>query len=192
MNYLIVYAHPNKLSFNHALKETAVKFLTERGCNVEIRDLYEISFNPVLSSSDFITFSEGKVPDDIKKEQDYITKADKIIFISPIWWTSFPAILKGYFDRIFSYGFAYLYENHEARGLLNGKEALFISTTSTPYDIYKVRGYHDSLEMLQDEGILKFSGFKTLEHLFFGDVPFVTDIERKEYLLELERVLEKF
>ena len=183
MNYLIVYAHPNKLSFNHALKETAVKFLTEKGCNVEIRDLYEISFNPVLSSSDFITFSEGKVPDDIKKEQDYITKADKIIFISPIWWTSFPAILKGYFDRIFSYGFAYLYENHEARGLLSGKEALFISTTGTPYDIYKVRGYHNSLEMLQDEGILKFSGFKTLEHLFLVAFPLLRILKEKNIFL---------
>lgn len=50
----------------------------------------------------------NKISDDVKKEQDYVSWADTMVFIYPIWWGGMPAIARGYLDRVFSHGFAYL------------------------------------------------------------------------------------
>ena len=68
--------------------------LEEKGHEVRVRDLYELNFNPVLGASDFISFSQGNTPADIKEEQEHISWADSITFIYPVWWAGLPAILK--------------------------------------------------------------------------------------------------
>lgn len=84
--------------------------------------LYELNFNPVLGASDFISFSKGNTPEDIKEEQEHISWADSITFIYPVWWAGLPAILKGYVDRVFSHGFAYAYGENGIEKLLSGKK----------------------------------------------------------------------
>lgn len=111
MNHLIVYAHPHEDSFNHAILNTAADALRANGHEVTIRDLYKLNFNPVLTSADTSAMRAGNTPDDIKTEQAHLAKADVISFIYPFWWTGLPAILKGYVDRTFSYGFAYQYNS---------------------------------------------------------------------------------
>ena len=69
MKHVIVYAHPNTESFNHAILETVKSELEGKGHEVRVRDLYELNFNPVLGASDFISFSKGNTPEDIKEEQ---------------------------------------------------------------------------------------------------------------------------
>ena len=192
MKYLVVYSHPNKASFNNAIKETVIETLEKNGHEIKVRDLYENNFNPVLSASDFETFLSGGTPDDIKAEQEYIKWAEKIIFISPIWCASFPAILKGYIDKIFSYGFAYLYDENGPVPLLTDKEGIFISTMGAPNEFYKEAGFLDSFDKTQDIGILNFTGIKSGEHIFFGAVPTTTDEARKEYLEEVTTALKKF
>lgn len=119
MNHLIVYAHPRKESFNHAIMETAVQGLQEKGHEVVVRDLYAMEFEPVISNSEIL----GGIGEDIEQEQEYLKWADVIIFIYPIWWTGLPAIVKGYIERVFTYGFAYRYVNGEQMGLLKGKKS---------------------------------------------------------------------
>lgn len=192
MKYLVIYAHPNKASFNHAIKETTVKNLEEKGHEVRVRDLYKIGFNPVLSSSDFETFFSGGLPEDIKTEHEHIKWAEKIIFISPIWWSNFPAILKGYFDKVFSNGFAYKTVDGRSVGLLTDKKAIYISTIGLENGVAKELGILDSVKTIQNAGILDFVGIKTGENLFFGAVPYVTDEIRKGYLEDLIVALDKF
>ncbi|HAM51558.1 MAG TPA: NAD(P)H dehydrogenase, partial [Nitrospiraceae bacterium] len=95
MKYLIVYAHPNPRSFNHAILETISGELKKKKKEFTVRDLYKIGFNPVLSTKDLEAVQNGAVPKDIKKEQSYISKADTLIVIFPIWWSAMPAMLKG-------------------------------------------------------------------------------------------------
>src|ERR1700690_1841729 len=97
---LIIYAHPNAASFNHAIMETISEELKGSNKDFNVRDLYKIGFNPILSAEDFVAIQNGTVPDDIKTEQNYIRSADTLIFIFPIWWSSMPAMLKGYIDRV--------------------------------------------------------------------------------------------
>ena len=171
MNHLVVFAHPNPKSFGKGILDTVVKASEEKGAAVKVRDLYELGFDPILKPSDFVAFKEGKVPEDIAAEQEIIRWADVITFIYPVWWTSLPAILKGYVDRVFSYGFAYEYIDGAPNGLLKGKKALLFSTTGTPDELYAANGMHASMKQTTDQGIFNFSGMEEVSHTFFGAVP---------------------
>jgi len=182
MNILIVYTHPNKKSFNHALQESVEKTLIDLRHDVRIRDLYEEGFDPVLSAGDLQAIRSGNIPSDIKKEQEHVSWADALVVIHPVWWTGLPAVMKGYIDRVFSFGFAYTYENGTPRGLLTGKKVFMINTTGAPYDDYAQAGMHEALKRTSDEGIYAFCGMDVIGHVFFGAVPVVSDEVRRGYL----------
>jgi NAD(P)H dehydrogenase (quinone) len=188
MNYLIVYSHPNPNSFNHAIKEALAAALKERGGEVRVRDLYPINFHPVLSTRDFQYYMDGKVPDEVKTEQEHIRWADVIIFVYPIWWTGLPAMVKGYIDRVFTKGFAYDYTAEGIAGLLEGKKVFIFNTTGTPGPVYEKSGMVKSIKQTSDEGIFKFCGMELLGHKFFFAVPAITDVERKAMLEEVREI----
>lgn len=187
MNHLLVVAHPNQESFNHAIVQTTLQALKAKGHEAVVRDLYALQFEPVLSLEDFQNLRSGQIPSDIKAEQDYITSADVITFIYPIWWTGLPAILKGYVDRVFSYGFAYAYgKDGNIEKLLSGKKGLLINTYGTPSEIYDSIGMTDALKKTSDTGIFEFCGIEVQEHLLFGGVPRVDDAARQAMLGQIE------
>lgn len=191
MNHLVVFAHPNSESFGKGIVDTIVKASEEKGSKVRVRDLYEIGFDPILKPADFLAFQAGKVPEDIAAEQEHIKWADVITFVYPVWWASVPAILKGYVDRVFSYGFAYEQIDGVPTGLLKGKKALLFCTTGSPNEIYAANGMHNSMKQTTDQGILNFSGIEEVSHTFFGAVPYVTDETRKDYLKEVEKIVKE-
>ncbi|WP_299780622.1 NAD(P)H-dependent oxidoreductase [uncultured Formosa sp.] len=177
MKHLIIYAHPNKASLNHHFKQTVVDILTQHNHDVIVRDLYHIDFNPILSLSDIGGQRKGEVSDDVKMEQDFISWADIITFIYPIWWTGMPAIMKGYIDRVFSYGFAYRYDQGIQKGLLSGKEIFVINTQGKSNTEYKEIGMDQALSLTSDKGIFSYCGFEIKQHFFF-DKADMADKER--------------
>lgn len=102
--------------------------LTQKSSSLQVRDLYQVNFHPVLSLDDMNGQRMGQVSEEVKQEQEFISWADHISFIYPIWWTGMPAIMKGYIDRVISYGFAYRYDQGVQKGLLRGKEVTIINT----------------------------------------------------------------
>jgi NAD(P)H dehydrogenase (quinone) len=184
MNTLIIVAHPNPASFNKngilpAVKET----LAAKGDSVRVRDLYEMNFNPVLSASDFEMFQTGSVPPDIQEEQDHIQWANNIIVICPTWWVSRPAILQGYYDRVFRYGFAFEYGPEGARGLLKNDKALIINTAGTPEVVYDSwPGSKDLLGRPTTEGTFAFCGITNVTHLQFYGIAMSSDADRAAML----------
>ncbi|MBM7867664.1 flavodoxin family protein [Heliobacterium gestii] len=190
MNHLILYAHPNPKSFNAAILDTTVSKLESKGHTVVVRDLYKMNFNPLLQGSDFELFQSGKKPADVEQEHGYIGSADVITLIYPIWWTGMPAILKGYIERVFCYGFAYQYsEEGFPVGLLTGKKGFIINTQGTPCELYDSTGMTEALKKTSDTGILAFCGLESVGHLFFGAVPTVDDSARQAMLKELKSTL---
>ncbi|MBB3108807.1 NAD(P)H dehydrogenase (quinone) [Paenibacillus phyllosphaerae] len=187
MSHLIVFAHPHEESFNHAILDAAVGALKGKGQEVVVRDLYKLGFNPVLSSGDTAAMRAGNTPEDIKTEQDYVRQAETISFIYPIWWTGLPAVIKGYVDRVFSYGFAYAYNAQGAIDkLLTGKRGLLVSTYGTPEEYYRASGMLESLKQTSDQGIFDFCGIQPVDHLLFGGVTSVDDAARKAMLKQVE------
>lgn len=167
MKNLIVYAHPNPASLNHFLKQTIVESLEESGQEIIVRDLNEFNFNPVLSLDDINGQRMGQVADDVKIEQDFITWADRIIFVYPIWWTSMPAVMKGYIDRVFSYGFAYRYDQGIQKGLLEGKKTIIINSHGKSNAEYAESGLDKALALTSDTGIFNYCGFEIQQHFYF-------------------------
>jgi NAD(P)H dehydrogenase (quinone) len=182
---LIVYAHPNPKSFNHAIVETATAALQAAGHEVRMRDLYALNFNPVLSGEDFVALKAGGPRADVKVEQDHVTWADNVVFVYPMWWGERPAILKGYIDRVFSSGFAYSYGPDGAQGLLGPRKAAVIQTVGGPEAWYSQEALQALVKPMTD-WTLYFSGFKDVVTKVFFAVPSVGDSVRHSMLDEVK------
>jgi NAD(P)H dehydrogenase (quinone) len=186
MKHLILYAHPNPASFAHAILETLQNAYSQAGHDVVIRDLYALNFDPVLISRDFEVTRAGTVPADIATEQAHVAWADAITVIYPVWWGGFPAILKGWVDRVLLYGFAFRYGENGVEGLLKGKRVILVANHGNPYDFYAQSGMHAAMKQIADAGIFGFCGMEVLEQVYFGEVPSVDDVTRKGYLAQIE------
>jgi len=167
MKHLIIYAHPNQESLNGQFKQAIEKILEQQKQDVIVRDLYTLGFDPVLSLEDMTGQRKGIVNELIKNEQEYIKWADIVTFIYPIWWTGMPAIMKGYIDRVFSYGFAYRYDQGIQKGLLTGKQAIILNTHGKSNEEYSTIGMDKALLLTSDKGIYTYCGFQVKEHSFF-------------------------
>ncbi|SFC75308.1 NAD(P)H dehydrogenase (quinone) [Parapedobacter composti] len=174
MKHLIIYAHPNPKSLNGQLKQAVTALLRQGESEVIVRDLYELRFNPVLSSADMAGQRNGQVSEDVRTEQGYISWADCITFIYPIWWTGLPAMMKGYIDRVFSYGFAYRYEHGIQKGMLSGKQAIIINTHGKSHEEYRAIGMDRALSLTSDGGIFTYCGFDIKHHFFFDKADWAT------------------
>lgn len=190
MKNLIVYVNPDEKSFSHQIKEYVKDYSLEKGHEVKVRDLYKENFNPVLSLKELEMLELKKVPRDVREEQRYLEWADVIIFIYPIWW-QIPAMMKGYFDRVFSYGYAYVLEDDEPKGLLPSKKVLKYNPMGTPRKIYEENGLRAAYEKAIDSGIIESTGLKIIDSILFGGNPREDKELRQEYLKEIELSLNK-
>lgn len=111
MKVFVVYCHPSEESFTADVRGAFLKGLTEAGHSFEVSDLYAMKFDPVFSESEYereaFYRADLQVPPDVLEEQRKINSADAIAFIYPVFWTECPALLTGWFQRVWAYGFAY-------------------------------------------------------------------------------------
>lgn len=163
---LLILGHPDKNSFNGKLADIFEDKLKNK---LEIRriNLGELNFNFNLKKG----YKEiQELEPDLKLAQSDILWADYLIFIFPIWWYSFPAVLKGFIDRAFLPGFAFKYNNPNGKlpdRLLLGKKSILICTSGAPSIYYFFIG---NLATKTLKGILKFCGIKNVKTKLFGSI----------------------
>ena len=189
MNVLLVYAHPEPRSLNGSLKDFSIRRLEAAGHAVQVSDLYAMDWKASLDVHDSLdhedgarfdpslasrhAFERGTQTGDITREQEKLRWADTVILQFPLWWFSMPAILKGWVERVYAYGFAYgVGEHSDARwgdrygeGSLSGKRAMLIVTTGGWESHYGPRGINGPMEDLLfpiHHGILYYPGFDVL------------------------------
>ena len=182
MNTLVIYAHPNPTSFCQALTAEIARVLEAGGHAVRIRDLYALGFEPVLQVADFEAFAAGRVPEDIAAEQAQIRWAEVLVFVYPMWWYGWPAILKGYIDRVFSHGFAYEDTPTGPRGLLAGKAAFVVQTAGATDEVLASTRQAEVHRVAMDEGTLGFNGITTLGHVVLGGIGMASPAARTALL----------
>ncbi len=141
-------------------------------------DLYTEKFNPVF-------LPELAYGDDIIKYQNLIKNADLIAFFYPVWDFGLPAILKGFFDKVFQEGFAYELDREYTRGLLGKKRAVVISSSRHPNWQLKFL-YGNVLPMTWKRGILGSAGIKRVNFKNFDRIGGKNSNQRQ--LLALEEV----
>ena len=189
MNILLVLAHPEAASLNGSLHRFMLEHLTAIGHSVQVSDLYAMRWKPALDADDFPArdtaarfdpvldslhaFETGTQTVDIAGEQKKLLWADAVILQFPLWWYSMPAILKGWVERIYAYGFAYGLGEHSdthwgdrfGEGVMAGKRAMLVVTTGGWASHYAPRGINGTMDDLLfpiQHGILYYPGFDVM------------------------------
>ncbi|MGH3449868.1 MAG: NAD(P)H-dependent oxidoreductase [Haloechinothrix sp.] len=172
MNVLWVFAHPDQNSLNASLRAEGIRTLVEAGHSCRVSDLYAMKWKATVDRDDFThhepderlvvtTASQhahrtGTLSQDILAEQEKLDWADAVIVQFPLWWYGMPAILKGWFDRVFVKGFAYGVSDpqHSGRtlrygeGNLAGTLALVVVSTGSPEAALGPRGINGQVDQV--------------------------------------------
>lgn len=111
MQVLIIYCHPSANSFTAAVKDAFIKGLQDGNHQYELIDLYQENFHETFSEEEYMreAFYNDSLPiaKDVIKMQEKINQSNVLVFIYPVFWTEAPAKLVGWFQRVWTYGFAY-------------------------------------------------------------------------------------
>jgi NAD(P)H dehydrogenase (quinone) len=132
---------------------------------------------------------EAGGPADVKAQQDLVAQADALAFVSPVYFVGFPAILKGWIERVFTLGFAFALKPEAWRGdirgrlpLLKHKKALILNTTIFDEQSYRDNGLDSAIKTLLDDFALRFPGIGSVEHVYFHAVHGANVETRRTYL----------
>ncbi|MCA2214708.1 NAD(P)H-dependent oxidoreductase [Jidongwangia harbinensis] len=186
MNVLWISAHPEPRSLNGYLAAEGQQALRAEGHTVEVSDLYAMGWNPVVDAASYAhdparrfrvaaaaerAHREGTQAADIRAEQAKIDRADTVVVQYPMWWFGMPAILKGWFDRVWHLGYAYGHRGPNGEwigygdGFLAGKRAIAVVTMGGPAWSYGERGIHGAVDDLLfplQHGVLFYAGAEVL------------------------------
>jgi NAD(P)H dehydrogenase (quinone) len=158
MNVYVVFAHPSRRSFTADVLAEFVKGLQQAGHSAEVGDLYRMGFRSEMDVSEYerevALDADAPLPRDVRREQERIDSADGLAFVYPLWWSDCPAKLKGWFDRVLAYGYAYSYGSSGERlpPKMDVQQALVLCTAGHTVDHLRDTGIAASIRhvMLED------------------------------------------
>jgi len=194
MNILIILAHPDEHSFNHAIAETCKNKLVANGHSVVFHDLHKEKFNPILEAIEIPKL--GKIDITIKKHCDELINSDGIIIVHPNWWGQPPAIMKGWIDRVIRPGIAYKFEDGDNGeglpiGLLKAKVALVFNTSNTSKE-REINIFKDPLEAIWKNCIFDLCGVKQFDRRMFRIIVSSDLHQRQLWLKEVEMMIDRY
>ena len=208
----VVFGHPNPKSYCGSLRDVTLKKLTSMGYEVAESDLYRMNFKAAITPEDYkvekhksdvnisdalkSTVQKNEIEPEIKQELDKVFAANYIIFIAPTWWGSFPAIVKGWLDRVLLKGAVFdvpdgIFKN----GYLKGKKVLLVTTTGWRKDFFAKEGKIAAGQTIEEnywhviEGAFSFCGMETLPVYPIHGVDSLKDAELKKTLDDFEKML---
>jgi NAD(P)H dehydrogenase (quinone) len=108
MRVLVIYCHPNESSFASKLHQTVIQALRDGGHEVTDLDLYGEGFRPVMSGEERKKYEDPDLyHQTVEKYAAQLAETEAIVAVYPTWWYGLPAMLKGYFDRVWAPGIAF-------------------------------------------------------------------------------------
>ena len=194
MNILVLLAHPDPASFNHAIADTVCTQLKQNGHRLYFRDLYRENFDPILTAAEIPI--EANLPVTIEAHCRELSDADGIVVIHPNWWGQPPAVLKGWVDRIVRPGVAYRFLEGDGGegipvGLLKARSALIFNTANTP-EQRELSVFNDPLDSLWRNCIFELCGVAEVYRKMFAVVVTSTATERVSWLAEVAAAINRF
>lgn len=185
MNVFIVYCHPSEDSFTKHMCEAFIKGITDSGNEYIISDLYKMGFQTDMTEEEYLRNANYRntpnVAKDVLVEQEKINSADAIAFIYPVFWTEAPAKLVGWFDRVWSYGFAY---GEKTMKVLD--KAIILCSAGNPIERLEEYGLLDSMKrvMLGDR---LFERAKKMEFIVFDSTSRENELREKNWDANLQK-----
>jgi NAD(P)H dehydrogenase (quinone) len=195
MDALVVVAHPCGESLTHAAAAAAVRGLERAGNAVEVLDLYALGFRAAMSPEERAAY-HGDTPildPMVAHHAEMVRTATCLTFVYPTWWSTMPAILKGWFERVMAPGVAFVFdaETHEVRpGLRQVRHLVGISTYGSPRSY--VAAVNDNGRRTINRSLRVSTGFRTRTHwLGLYAVDSSTPEDRSRFLDRVERTTGK-
>lgn len=194
MQVLVVLAHPDKNSFNHAIARTVCETLDANRHRVVSLDLYKEGFDPMLPASEF---SKDAVLDrTIERHCRILAGVDGIVIVHPNWWGMPPAILTGWIDRVFRPGCAYRFVEGDSgegipKGLLRARAAVVFNTSNTN-ETREMQVFGDPLERIWKDCIFDLCGVRRVYRKMFRVIVTSTHEQRVAWLEETWGIIDEF
>ncbi|MDR6368917.1 putative NADPH-quinone reductase [Chryseobacterium bernardetii] len=185
----IINGHPNKDSFNFGIAEAYRSGAIEAGAEVKEIVIRDLHFNPNLQ---FGYQKRMELEPDLLKAWEVIQWADHLVWIHPVWWGGFPALMKGFIDRLFLPGMAYKYRENSVwwDKLLKGKTAHIITTLDQPGWYYRLFFGRPSVNQLK-KSILEYCGVKPVKLTYIGIIRNSKDEQRVQWLRKVKELGKK-
>ena len=146
MRVLVVVAHPNPDSFNQAIAHTAVQALARAGHDVDVLDLYAEGFRAAMNREERDAYhTERPIIDPmVQRHADLVSRSEAFVFVYPTWWSTLPAILKGWLERVMVPGVGFVFDAHNRvrPGLMHVRRVVGISTYGAAWPFVKLM--HDN------------------------------------------------
>ena len=216
MHAHFVLGHPEPNSFNAHLVHSGVQALTASGWTTSVSDLYSMGFDP-CERGDFFSdrvdpkrfdvqteqrhaSESGTLPVHVAAELERMDNADLLILQYPMWWHMPPAIMKGWFDRVWAYGAAYTSSKRFENGRFAGKRAMLSVTVGTSRETYMHDGRSGDIDLMlwPVNFNLAYAGYTVLEHfvaygveagLRYSD-PAVVEARLQDVVRDFQRTME--
>lgn len=178
---LIINGHPNPNSYCNALANAYQKGAKLGGNEAELLNLKDLKFN--------LIDIRAELEPDLINAQKLITWANHIVVIHPVWWGSVPALLKAFFDRALTSGFAFKHRenSHLWDKLLSGKTGHLIYTADTPTWVYRLFYKAPSVHHVK-EVTLEYCGIKPVKVTAITPIHKSTAEFRKKWLDKIEEI----
>lgn len=183
-NIAVIIGHPNPTSYCNALASAYIKGAGNSGADVRTIDLSRINFEPNLTNG---YQKRTELEPDLLAAQETIRWADHLVFVYPNWWGTMPAILKGFFDRVFLPGYAFRTKDnsYSIDKLLKGRTARLIVTMDSPLWYYRLfirrAGHH-----IMKRATLQFCGVNPVRITEIGTVKSSSVEVREQWLRKIE------
>lgn len=185
----IINGHPNKDSFNFGVTEAYRLGASEAGAEVREIVIRDLNFNPNLQ---FGYQKRMELEPDLLKAWEIIQWADHLVWVHPVWWGGFPALMKGFIDRLFLPGMAYKYRENSVwwDKLLKGKTAHIITTLDQPGWYYRLFFGRPSVNQLR-KSILEYCGVKPVKVTYVGIIRNSKEEQRSQWLRKVKELGKK-
>ncbi|WP_298478786.1 NAD(P)H-dependent oxidoreductase [uncultured Maribacter sp.] len=183
---LIINGHPDKESYSFGLSEAYKKGAEKSNAEIKEINIRELTFNPNLQ---FGYRKRTELEPDLLDAQDKIKWADHIVWVYPVWWSSVPAMMKGFLDRILLPGFAFKKRENSLLSdkCLTGKSARIICTMDQPAWFYKLV-YRSPSHNAIKKGTLHYIGVKKVRITAIGPIRLSTEEFRVKWLNKVEKL----
>jgi putative NADPH-quinone reductase len=196
MRVLIVFAHPVAESYSGLLAAAARRTLEHGGHDVTFVDLYREGFDPLLTTSERSCYYAGEYDSSaVAHYVEQLRRAEGIVFVFPHWWSNVPAILKGYFDRVWAPGVAFRHAAHRGRIeplLDNLRKVVVVTTYGSPRWIVKWLMRDPTARFFRVgllRGCARRARFRILAHY---DMDRARGDSRRRFIALVEKTLAKF
>ena len=189
MKVFVVYCHPSENSFTKNMCDAFLRGVTDSGNEYILSDLYKMGFTTDMSEEEYLRDANYRdtpdVAEDVRAEQEKINSSDAIAFIYPVFWTEAPAKLVGWFDRVWSYGFAY---GEKTMKLLD--KAIILCSAGNPVERLRQFGLLDSMKRVMF-GDRLFGRVKQTEFVVFDNTSRENELREKNWDANLQKAYEK-